>query len=106
MDHHLYAPTASTRTFKLVDKKTGEEISLPARRKCWDGSEIMVRDQEEVLPCPWHGKTLGRLSEGKSISDIFFGEDFARLRQNMFKPEGDPGCAHCPIKSGHLPTDG
>jgi len=68
-------------------------------------SEIMIRDQDEVLPCPWHGKTLGRLSEGRTLSEIFLGDDFARLRLNMLKPEGDPGCAHCPIKSGHLPTD-
>ncbi|HEY0725204.1 MAG TPA: radical SAM protein, partial [Pyrinomonadaceae bacterium] len=68
-------------------------------------SEIMVRDQEEVLPCPWHEKTLGRLSEGKSLSEIFMGETFVRLRRNMLKSEGDPGCAHCPIKSGHLPID-
>lgn len=29
---------------KLVDAKTGEEITLPARRTCWDGAEIIVRD--------------------------------------------------------------
>lgn len=67
-------------------------------------SEIMIRDQEEVLPCPWHGKTLGRLSEGKSLSEIFLGEEFAALRRNMLKPEGDPDCARCPIKTFHLPT--
>jgi hypothetical protein len=44
MSHNLYAPTASTRTFKLVNAKTGEEITLPARMTCWDGAEIMVRD--------------------------------------------------------------
>lgn len=67
-------------------------------------SEIMIRDQEEVLPCPWHGKTLGRLSEGKTLSEIFLGEKFAALRRNMLKPEGDPDCARCPIKTFHLPT--
>lgn len=67
-------------------------------------SEIMVRDQEEVLPCPWHRKTLGRLSEGKSLSEIFLGDDFAALRRNMLKPEGDPDCAGCPIKTLHLPV--
>lgn len=67
-------------------------------------SEIMVRDQEEVLPCAWHGKTLGRLSEGKTLSEIFLGEKFAALRRNMLKPEGDPDCACCPIKTSHLPT--
>jgi|ERR1700730_78337 len=68
-------------------------------------SEITLRDQEEVLPCPWHDKPLGYLRDGKSLTDIFFGEDFARVRRNMLRPEGDPNCAHCPIKSGHLPTD-
>jgi MoaA/NifB/PqqE/SkfB family radical SAM enzyme len=67
-------------------------------------SEIMIRDQEEVLPCPWHGKTLGRLSEGQTLSEIFLGEKFTALRRNMLKPEGDPDCARCPIKTFHLPT--
>ena len=67
-------------------------------------SEIMIRDQDGVLPCPWHGKTLGRLSEGKSLSEIFLGENFAALRRNMLKPEGDPDCARCPIKTLHLPV--
>lgn len=30
--------------FKLIDKTTGEEITLPARRQCWDGADIVVRD--------------------------------------------------------------
>jgi MoaA/NifB/PqqE/SkfB family radical SAM enzyme len=68
-------------------------------------SEMMIRDQEEVLPCPWYEKTLGRLSGGQSLSEIFLGDAFAGLRRNMLKPEGDPGCAHCPIKAGYLPID-
>lgn len=67
-------------------------------------SEIMVRDQEEVLPCSWHEKPLGLLSEGKTLREIFEGEAFQRLRRNMLLPEGDPACANCPIKSHHLPT--
>ena len=67
-------------------------------------SEIMVRDQKDVLPCPWHARPLGRLGDGRDLQEIFFGSEFQRLRQNMFKPEGDPGCARCPIKSGHLPN--
>ncbi len=31
-------------TAKLIDMKTREEIILPARRSCWDGSEHMIRD--------------------------------------------------------------
>jgi hypothetical protein len=37
-------------------------------------SEIMVRDQNEVLPCPFHEKPLGFLSEGKTLAKIFHGE--------------------------------
>ncbi|CAN5608640.1 hypothetical protein BH18VER2_BH18VER2_02200 [soil metagenome] len=66
-------------------------------------SEIMVRDQNEVLPCPWHEKPLGLLSEGKTLAEIFYGAEFQRLRRNMLRPEGDSGCANCPIKSQHLP---
>lgn len=68
-------------------------------------SEIMVRDQNEVLPCPFHEKPLGLLSEGKTLAEIFEGEAFQRLRRNMLRPEGDPACANCPIKSHHLPTN-
>jgi MoaA/NifB/PqqE/SkfB family radical SAM enzyme len=68
-------------------------------------SEIMIRDQNEVLPCPWHEKPLGLLSEGKTLAEIFEGEAFQRLRRNMLRPEGDPACANCPIKSRHLPAN-
>jgi MoaA/NifB/PqqE/SkfB family radical SAM enzyme len=68
-------------------------------------SEIMVRDQDEVLPCPWHEKPLGLLSDGKTLAEIFEGEAFQRLRRNMLRPDGDPACANCPIKSHHLPTN-
>ena len=68
-------------------------------------SEMMVRDQDEVLPCPWHEKPLGLLSDGKTFAEIFEGEAFQRLRRNMLRPDGDPACANCPIKSHHLPTN-
>ena len=93
--------------------------NLPALEETWEGSageefsgvfcnrpfsEILVRDQNEVLPCAWYREALGRLDDGKSISEIFFGPKFDALRRNMLLPSGDPGCAGCPIKSGHLPT--
>jgi len=105
----------------VADGSSGERLKLPMRKALGDlegsvahefsttfcnrpFSEIMIRDQEEVLPCPWHRKTLGRLSEGKSLSQIFLGEDFAALRRNILRPEGDPDCAGCPIKTLHLPV--
>lgn len=38
------AAAEASRVFKLVDEKTGKEIALPARRTCWDGAEIVVRE--------------------------------------------------------------
>lgn len=41
----IYAPApAAGPAFILVDLSTGQEIALPARLKCWDGAEIVVRD--------------------------------------------------------------
>ena len=67
-------------------------------------TEVMIRDQREVLPCPWHQKVLGELDNENSIEDIFFGNDFAALRTKMFSGEIDEGCRSCPVKSGFLPT--
>ena len=119
-------PTADWSDFERVQPDAAGEgpLPVPPSRDCempaWEGSvaeefsttfcnrpfsEIMVRDQNEVLPCPWHEKPLGLLSEGKTLAEIFEGEAFQRLRRNMLRPEGDPACANCPIKSHHLPTN-
>lgn len=42
-------------------------------------TEVMIRDQGEVLPCPWHQKVLGHLDQGNGLEQIFFGENFAPL---------------------------
>jgi MoaA/NifB/PqqE/SkfB family radical SAM enzyme len=68
-------------------------------------SEIMIRDQDEILPCPFYKQVLGRLSSGRSLREVFGGEAFRRLRQRMLLAEGDPGCADCPIKRGQLSQD-
>lgn len=67
-------------------------------------STIIIRDFEEVLPCEFYKRVLGRLNTGKTLKDIFFGEEFRKLRHNMFQPDGDPGCSDCPIKSNLLPS--
>jgi len=68
-------------------------------------SEITLRNQDEVMPCPWHAKSLGRLSKTGRLSDIFFGAAYRELRRNMLRPEGDPDCAFCPLKARTLPTE-
>jgi MoaA/NifB/PqqE/SkfB family radical SAM enzyme len=67
-------------------------------------SEITIRYQEEVLPCPWYEFPLGHLSLNPDLKAIFFNERFRLLRANMLKPEGDAGCRRCPIKARELPV--
>ncbi len=61
-------------------------------------SEITILDQERILPCPWYEKPLGKVSEGKTLSEVFYGERFRQLRKSMLHPQGDPGCRNCPLK--------
>jgi MoaA/NifB/PqqE/SkfB family radical SAM enzyme len=68
-------------------------------------SEVLITDQNVVRPCPWHRVPLGRLEDGQSLSEIFFGEGFRRVRRNMLRPEGDPGCHGCPVKAGYLMSE-
>ena len=66
--------------------------------------EIVIRDQKEVLPCPWHGRVLGELDEETDLKHVFLGEGFANLRSTMLRGEVDPACRHCPVKSHLLPN--
>ncbi len=67
-------------------------------------SEITIRRQDEILPCPFHKTVLGRLSESESLLEVFLGERFAKLRRQMVAHRPPPGCAGCPIKQNLLPT--
>lgn len=67
-------------------------------------SEIVIRNQNEVMPCPWHRTHLGTLSESPRLSDHFFGPRFQELRQAMLRPEGHANCQGCPLKSQELPS--
>ena len=46
---------------KLIDTATGEVINLPAKRKCWDGAEIIVAN---FKPSRFQG------NEGYIITDL------------------------------------
>jgi len=67
-------------------------------------NEVMIREQRDVYPCPWHRDKMGVLDGSTNLQEIFFGENFRRVRLAMLDPNGAPGCAGCPIKSGKLPT--
>lgn len=66
--------------------------------------EVMIREQRDVYPCPWHREKMGTLDGRTTLEEIFFGENFRRVRRAMLDPRGAPGCSHCPIKSKFLPT--
>ena len=57
-----------------------------------------------MLPCSWYKGHLGRLNEDGSVAHVFFGPNFRRLRQNMLRPEGDPGLEGCPRKAEYVMT--
>jgi MoaA/NifB/PqqE/SkfB family radical SAM enzyme len=67
-------------------------------------SEVMIREQKDVYPCPWHKEKMGVLDGTTTLEEIFFGENFRKVRLAMLDPHGAPGCAGCPIKSNYLPT--
>lgn len=67
-------------------------------------TEVMIRNQTEVLPSAWHQKILGVLDENTRVEDVFFGKKFAALRAGMLKGEIDEGCRQCPVKTGFLPV--
>ncbi len=68
-------------------------------------SEIFIAERDKVKPCTWHRTHLGTLGEDGSLSDIFFGPEFTRLRRNMLRPEGDPNCEGCVLKTGALSSE-
>jgi MoaA/NifB/PqqE/SkfB family radical SAM enzyme len=67
-------------------------------------SEVMIREQQDVYPCPWHKEKMGVLDGNTTLEEIFFGENFRRVRRAMLDPQGAPGCTGCPIKANYLPT--
>jgi len=58
-------------------------------------SETMIHEQQHVYPCPWHREKMGTLDGNTTLEEIFFGENFRRLRLAMLDPHGAPGCGSC-----------
>ena len=67
-------------------------------------SEITILDHDRIGPCDWSRPAPARISDGKTLLETFFSDQFKELRKNMLKPGGDPNCWGCPVKSGYLPT--
>jgi MoaA/NifB/PqqE/SkfB family radical SAM enzyme len=67
-------------------------------------SEVMIQNQRDIFPCPWHREKMATSDGATSLEQVFFSENFRRVRLAMLDPLGAPGCWNCPIKSGRLPT--
>lgn len=65
-------------------------------------TELLIRNLEEILPCPWYAKVLGRISKETetkmTLKDIFEGSEFANLRNKMIEKVDDEGCNSCPLR--------
>ncbi|MBN2028629.1 radical SAM protein [bacterium] len=60
-------------------------------------TEIMIREMDEVLPCPWFGSVLGKLSNDKDLNKTFWGKNFRKLRLQMIKNRKCEYCVECPL---------
>jgi MoaA/NifB/PqqE/SkfB family radical SAM enzyme len=103
---------ADTQTLKVTPKKEspwhkGTESDFPflAQVTCMRPfSEIMIIDQQKILPCSWYSAEMGRLDEDNTLYDIFRNEKFSKLRQKKLFSHFDHNCLNCPIHMNLLPT--
>jgi len=68
-------------------------------------NEIMIIDQEKILPCSWYNDSMGVLDENNTLYSIFFGEKFQKIRRKKMLSRFDHNCLNCPIKLNLLPTE-
>lgn len=68
-------------------------------------SEIMIVDQEKILPCSYYSTPMGHLDEGNTLYSIFFNENFKNIRQRKMHGRFDHNCINCPVKMNLLPTE-
>ena len=68
-------------------------------------NEIMIIDQQKILPCSYYNNSMGMLNENTSLYDIFFNNAFSHVRQKMIQSHFDYNCVNCPIKLNLLPTE-
>ncbi len=68
-------------------------------------NEIMIIDQQKILPCSYYYDSMGTLDENTSLHDIFFNDAFTHVRQKKMQSRFDYNCVNCPIKLNLLPTE-
>jgi MoaA/NifB/PqqE/SkfB family radical SAM enzyme len=68
-------------------------------------NEIMIVDQNKILPCSFYNEAMGFLDDENTLYSIFFNEKFKKVRQRKMHSRFDHNCLNCPIKSNLLPTE-
>jgi MoaA/NifB/PqqE/SkfB family radical SAM enzyme len=104
---------ADEQTAEVVNSKetvhnNGKESDFPflAPASCLRPfSEIMIIDQEKILPCSYYNEAMGMLDENNTLYSIFFGEKYQKVRKKMLLSQFDRSCHNCPIKLNLLPTE-
>lgn len=109
----FYNVRADVQTGEIIPS---EEIVINERRdSCYDFlsaasclrpfNEIMITDEQHVLPCAYYSDIMGQLSAAKNLHSVFFSENFRRVRQRKLFSRFDHNCVNCPIRLNLLPTD-
>jgi len=68
-------------------------------------NEIMIVDQEKILPCSYYSEIMGTLTDENNLYSIFLNEKFQKVRKKKILNRFDYNCLNCPIKANLLPTD-
>lgn len=68
-------------------------------------NEIMIVDQQKVLPCSYYSDPMGDLEKEETLYSIFFSEKFRKVRRKKLFDRFDHNCMNCPIRLNLLPTD-
>ncbi|MEI6851861.1 MAG: radical SAM protein [Bacteroidota bacterium] len=90
---------------KLSRPATESDFPFLAQATCLRPfSEIMIIDQQKILPCSWYNDSMGSLDEEHTLYSIFRNEKFSKVRQKKLQSTYDHNCRNCPINLNLLPT--
>jgi MoaA/NifB/PqqE/SkfB family radical SAM enzyme len=109
----FYSVEGDEQTEEIVGQKEkvrniGTESDFPfiAQASCLRPfNEIMIIDQEKILPCSWYSGYMGTIDEENTLYSIFHNEKFSKLRQKKLHSTFDHNCLNCPIRQNLLPTE-
>ncbi len=89
----------------LLRKGTKSDFPFLSQASCLRPfNEIMIIDQQKILPCSWYSGEMGCLDEENTLYSIFRNEKFSKLRQKKLLSHFDHNCLNCPINLNLLPT--